>query len=56
MSDDIDILTRLADLYIQATEEHTHYYVAGCVKDSIAEIIRLRLIIADKKFGKVKHD
>lgn len=54
MSDDIDILTRLADLYIQATEENTHYYVANCVKDAIEEILRLRLVIANNNFSEDK--
>jgi len=41
-----DILVRLADLLKQATTERTHYYVASCVRDAIAEIGALRMQVA----------
>ena len=37
-----DILERLEDLLKQATTEHSHYYVASCCREAIAEIKRLR--------------
>lgn len=37
-----DILEKLADLHKQATTENSHFYVAACVKEAIAEINRLR--------------
>lgn len=37
-----DILDDLRDLYLQATTERSHYYVAGVVERAIAEIERLR--------------
>lgn len=43
-----DILLKLADLHKQATTERSHYYVAACVRESIAEITRLRASIAMK--------
>lgn len=39
-----DLIERLEDLHKQATTERSHFYVASCVKDSIAEIRRLRMI------------
>jgi hypothetical protein len=39
-----DVLDKLEDLYKQATTERSHYYVAGVVKEAIAEIQRLRVI------------
>ena len=42
-----DILERLLDLHKQATTEQTHYYVSKCCLDSIAEIVALRLRLAD---------
>ncbi len=41
-----DILDRLADLHKQATEERSHYYVGGCVRDAIDEIKRLRRTVS----------
>ena len=38
-----DIVEMLRDLHRQATEERSHYYVGKCVRDSIAEIERLRV-------------
>lgn len=37
-----DMLAKLKDLHKQATTERSHYYVASCCKDAIAEIERLR--------------
>lgn len=37
-----DILDQLEDLLKQATTERSHYYVAKCCRDAIAEIKRLR--------------
>lgn len=37
-----DILDQLRDLLKQATVERSHFYVAKCCKDAIAEIERLR--------------
>lgn len=37
-----DILEKLEDLLKQATTEHSHYYAAGCCREAIAEIKRLR--------------
>ncbi len=37
-----DILDSLEDLLKQATTERSHYYVAKCCRDAIAEIKRLR--------------
>lgn len=37
-----DILDRLRDLLKQATTERSHYYVAKCCRDAIAEIENLR--------------
>jgi len=38
----MDILEKLKDLHTQATTERSHYYVAGCCNEAIAEIERLR--------------
>ena len=43
MSD--DILEKLEDLLKQATTERSHYYVAGCCREAIAEIKRLRAAV-----------
>ncbi len=37
-----DILDKLADLLKQAETERSHFYVASCCREAIAEIIRLR--------------
>ena len=37
-----DIIDKLKDLHKQATTERSHYYVASCCKEAIAEIERLR--------------
>jgi hypothetical protein len=37
-----DILDDLKDLYLQATTERSHYYVASCCKRAIEEIELLR--------------
>ena len=39
----MDILEKLAGLYKQATTERSHYYVAGCCKEAVEEIARLRI-------------
>lgn len=39
---ELDIIARLKDLLKQATTERSHYYVAKCCLDAIAEIERLR--------------
>jgi hypothetical protein len=38
-----DIIDRLRDLHKQATTERSHFYVARCCRDAIAEIESLRL-------------
>jgi hypothetical protein len=38
----MDILEKLRGLHVQATTERSHYYVASCVEEAIAEIKRLR--------------
>lgn len=40
----MDILEKLQDLLKQATTERSHYYVASCCRDAIAEIERLRAV------------
>lgn len=40
-----DILTKLIDLYKQATTERSHYYVASCAIEAIEEIAKLRLLL-----------
>jgi hypothetical protein len=40
-----DILDKLADLHKQATVERSHYYVARCVIEAIAEIKKLRQLV-----------
>lgn len=40
----MDILEKLRDLLLQATTERSHYYVASCCREAIAEIERLRTI------------
>lgn len=37
-----DIVARLEDLLLQATTERSHYYVASCCRDAIAEIKAMR--------------
>lgn len=41
----MDILDRLRDLHKQATTENSHFYVAKCSEDAIAEIDRLRALV-----------
>lgn len=43
--EEIDILTRLADLHKQATTENSHYYTAQCITEAIDEIVHLRFKI-----------
>jgi hypothetical protein len=45
LADPLDIVTRLQDLHRQATEERSHYYVASCANDAIAEIEKLRRMV-----------
>ena len=40
----MDILDKLRDLHKQATTERSHYYVASCCNEAIAEIERLRVV------------
>lgn len=42
-----DILDKLNDLLKQATTERSHYYVASCCRESIAEIKKLRGVLAE---------
>lgn len=44
-----DIIGRLADLHKQATVERSHYYTGKCIRDAIAEIQRLRAMLALSK-------
>ena len=37
-----DIIDKLKDLLKQATTERSHYYVASCCTEAIAEVERLR--------------
>lgn len=37
-----DVIAKLEDLLKQATTERSHYYVASCCREAIAEIKRLR--------------
>lgn len=37
-----DIIAKLEDLHKQATHERSHFYVASCAAEAIAEIKRLR--------------
>jgi hypothetical protein len=41
-----DILDKLKDLHKQATTERSHYYVASCCVEAIAEITELRAKLA----------
>ncbi len=41
-----DILARLADLHVQATVERSHYYTGALIRDAMAEIARLRALLA----------
>lgn len=46
-----DILVKLVDLYGQATTERSRFYVASCVKEAMAEIARLRILLAQQPGG-----
>lgn len=43
----IDILDKLYDLRLKAVRDRSHYYVALCCTESIAEIITLRTRIME---------
>ena len=45
-----DIVAKLEDLLKQATTERSHYYVASCCREAIAEIMSLRKALAVEKF------
>jgi hypothetical protein len=47
-----DILARIADLYVQATTEHSHFYTAKTLELAYAEIVRLRELVATLEGGK----
>jgi hypothetical protein len=34
----IDIVERLRDLHVQATQERTHYYTGACIQDAMLEL------------------
>lgn len=42
-----DIIEKLEDLHKQATTERSHFYVAGCCKEAIAEITELRAMLTE---------
>ena len=54
MSD--DILYRLRDLHKQATTERSHFYVAKCCNDAIAEIERLHRALRGVMEAAESHD
>lgn len=37
-----DILEKLSDLHVQATNEKSHYYTASLLREAIVEIMKLR--------------
>jgi hypothetical protein len=39
------IIEKLKDLHKQATTENSHFYVAKCCEEAIAEILRLQVAI-----------
>lgn len=39
------VIDKLEDLYLQATNEQSHYYTAAVIKEAIDEIKRLHAII-----------
>ncbi len=39
-----ELIAKLEDLLKQASTERSHYYVAGCCRDAIDELKRLREI------------
>ena len=43
----MDIIEKLTDLHKQATTERSHFYVASCCADAIAEFVRLRDLLAE---------
>ena len=47
-----DIVDKLKDLLLQATTERSHFYVASCCQDAIAEIEKLRATLADLYDGR----
>jgi hypothetical protein len=47
-----DILFKLADLYQQATTEHSHYYTADILAKAMIEISKLRAELASCKWWK----
>jgi hypothetical protein len=49
-----DIVKRLQDLLLQATTERSHYYVAKCCRDSIAEFEHLRGLLREAVNGEVE--
>ena len=52
----MDILNKLEGLHKQATEERSHYYVAGVVKAAISEITALRARVAELESDKARLD
>jgi hypothetical protein len=48
-----DIISRLEDLYIQATRERSHYYTGIIIKEALMEIIKLREEVLDLQTDRI---
>lgn len=42
-----DLLARMLDLHKQATTEKSHYYVASVLRDAMAEIAHVHLVMRE---------
>lgn len=45
----IDILEKIADLHIQATQERSHFYVGSVLREAATEIMRLREMLQTRR-------
>jgi hypothetical protein len=45
----MSVIEKLHDLHMQATTERSHYYVASCCRDALAEIAQLRAALEEIK-------
>ncbi len=46
----MNIIEKLKDLHKQANTERSHYYVAKCCQEAIAEIVRLQFAMRAASF------
>lgn len=56
MSDNEDVLVKLADLHVQATNERSHYYTGSVIREAILEITALRGKLAEIEIANERNE